>query len=694
MFPTPGKGNAMRLPNPSARSQRKFSGVMAIFYALFSGMVWGADNEPLASANASASRVSLTSGQAGATLLLDQVRPEKTVPLFLFTDPNKDPDDLSVLVVTRFLQEHRLVDLRCVVTTLGDRSTRRIRARFARCVLDDLRLQTVKVGVGVDYDLDVKDSEGVVDVKASEGRQKDHRIFIDTPLLCTNAVVDDDGQKMLRHELSLVEDQSAVLLVNCGMADVAAFLMDSPELVRQKVARVVIMGGVEAKLDERGFVVADKRAYNNSTHQPSADYTYSRVQELGLPLVIVTKEAAYSAAVPRSFYDGMAATQHPVGEFLRAQQKQSLRQLWEGIVQGHLPPALTPEWFFGTFTDVGRDGDAGKAAIARARSQADDFESIWNEVSKFNLYDPLALLAATPGAADLVFKGHAPEGIRSKARLIAKNDLKDPSLLKDLLAGIAIESLNTPMPLKSRNSLAPGYPQRVHVDEADASWDKPLPGYDPPEYTAAVVIQHEGEWADPSDVSKVDRPFVTQTGSVKNAVSLNAQGRPLNPLGRTGLQGRGLLGQWGRNVAGDALLTRDDPQSGKLQLLVIARKDSGLKALPGGMTEPGESTAETVARELYEETGAKLSFDDATVLFVGVVDDPRNTDNSWMETTVLSKHLSAKDQDALTLQAGDDATAVRWINIDNDLLSNMYASHADYVRLQMLKMRTPVGNEQ
>ena len=154
------------------------------------------------------------------------------------------------------------------------------------------------------------------------------------------------------------------------------------------------------------------------------------------------------------------------------------------------------------------------------------------------------------------------------------------------------------------------------------------------------------------------------------------------------------MGKWGRNQAGDALLTRLDLESSRLQVLVIERKDCGQKALPGGMVDEGEDIAATVARELNEETGATLSFDDAVTLFAGIVDDPRNTDNAWMETTVLHKHLTA-DETVLPLRAGDDASAVQWVDIDQALLSNMYASHGQYLRLglQHLMNNPTVANQ-
>ena len=71
--------------------------------------------------------------------------------------------------------------------------------------------------------------------------------------------------------------------------------------MKQKTSRVVIMGGVEPQVDHRGFVVADRRAFNNTTDQPAADFVYARLQQLGVPLIVMNKEAVYPAAVPHNF---------------------------------------------------------------------------------------------------------------------------------------------------------------------------------------------------------------------------------------------------------------------------------------------------------------------------------------------------------------------------------------------------------
>ena len=533
-------------------------------------------------------------------------------------------------------------------------------------MLDDLGLENAKVGVGVDYGFEVHDATGAVDAKATEGRKKDHHVFLETPLLRPLAVVELDGLALLKKELERVPDHSAVWLINSGMADPAAILRDAPDLVKQKTAKVVIMGGVGSHVDTRGFVVADQRAYNNTTHQPSADFVYARVQELGLPLVVVSKEAAYAAAVPRTLYDGMAATGHPIGIYLQNQQRQSLANLWEGIHKGHLPPALTPEWFFRTFTDVDLSRPAGQAALADAKAHPEDFERVWKQVTKFNLYDPLALLAATPGAAELVFRRDVPAGARGNVQVIGKKS--QGCCAYERSAGRSRNREPEPAAAAEiATGTAPGYPPRQHVDEKDAPWTKPLAGYEPPEYTADVVLQHEGQWADPKDVKDVKRAFLTRTNSGEVAVALDARGgRSIHSAGPVSRVAASWDDGAGTRPAIRCSL-RVHPETGQLQVLVIERKDSGQKALPGGMVDEGEEIAITVARELCEETGAKLSFEGATTVFTGVVDDPRNTDNAWMETTVLHKHLTAAEQGAMNLRAGDDARAVHWANVDHKL---------------------------
>ena len=86
------------------------------------------------------------------------------------------------------------------------------------------------------------------------------------------------------------------------------------------------------------------------------------------------------------------------------------------------------------------------------------------------------------------------------------------------------------------------------------------------------------------------------------------------------------------------------------------RKDTGEWALPGGMVDAGEAVSVAVRREFTEEAGniedaerqalfTSLTdelFASGAVTYQGYVDDPRNTDNAWMETTAFHFHCSAQ----------------------------------------------------
>lgn len=99
----------------------------------------------------------------------------------------------------------------------------------------------------------------------------------------------------------------------------------------------------------------------------------------------------------------------------------------------------------------------------------------------------------------------------------------------------------------------PKYPARAAV--RNLNWKIPEPNYAPVEFTHESVYDNdctkkEGGWADP-EFSKKFQEEVLKTRT-SNALELGGSlvfdptsGRPLNPAGRTGISGRGLLGKWG-----------------------------------------------------------------------------------------------------------------------------------------------------
>ncbi|XP_059578263.1 ADP-ribose pyrophosphatase, mitochondrial isoform X4 [Alligator mississippiensis] len=223
--------------------------------------------------------------------------------------------------------------------------------------------------------------------------------------------------------------------------------------------------------------------------------------------------------------------------------------------------------------------------------------------------------------------------------------------------------------------------ERSKVPSDKVGWLVEWKDYSPVEYTAASILVGP-KWADP---------------------------QIRNPVGRTGLVGRGLLGRWGPNHAADPIITRwkrdksgsriAHPVSGKniLQFVAIKRKDCGEWAIPGGMVDPGEKISATLKREFSEEALNSLQKSAAEikeleqqldklfnqqhlVVYKGYVDDPRNTDNAWLETEAVNYHdESGETMDNMPLEAGDDAGKVKWVDISEKL--KLYANHSHFIKL-------------
>ena len=94
----------------------------------------------------------------------------------------------------------------------------------------------------------------------------------------------------------------------------------------------------------------------------------------------------------------------------------------------------------------------------------------------------------------------------------------------------------------------------------------------------------------------------------------------------------------------------------------------------------------------------RLIFKIVLFSYRGYVDDPRNTDNAWMETVAMNFHDSTGlltntkfevcfDQVHYLwhIQAGSDATNVRWISVDTD--EPLYASHTFIINLLKKNIR-------
>ena len=260
--------------------------------------------------------------------------------------------------------------------------------------------------------------------------------------------------------------------------------------------------------------------------------------------------------------------------------------------------------------------------------------------------------------------------------------------------------------LTSKN---PNYPARFAVPDDKVEWDVDFPSYSPIEFVMPKVLANsherkEGGYADadePPAAAVLKKRGSHELQAVGAPWSFDkANGRPLNPRGRTGLTNRGSLGKWGPNHAGDAIVTRYNHAlpDAPLEFVAVRRRDTGEWAIPGGMVDAGEVAREALRREFCEEVAADFDqqrrtrllldelFGDANgrVLYRGYVDDPRNTDNAWMETVAMHFHVPERIANSLPLRgAENEVLDVRWLAISDEHADYraLYASHKQIVDL-------------
>lgn len=230
--------------------------------------------------------------------------------------------------------------------------------------------------------------------------------------------------------------------------------------------------------------------------------------------------------------------------------------------------------------------------------------------------------------------------------------------------------------------------RRALVPDDQVDWDTELEDYAPPYIDlprGGTSFRKEGDNPDPADPSEVESFNSLEVFEVRR----DQAGYPLNPLGRTGLSGRGMLDKWGPTQAADPVVTRENPDLGGLEVLLVTREDTGEAALPGGKVETGELPWQTAGRELGEEAGVEgvaLDFSGADRLYAGYADDSRNTDNAWMETTALHLHLTAEQARVITVRAGSDAEAVGWEKIVPELYGRLFSAHGRYLNLAVQRL--------
>lgn len=233
--------------------------------------------------------------------------------------------------------------------------------------------------------------------------------------------------------------------------------------------------------------------------------------------------------------------------------------------------------------------------------------------------------------------------------------------------------------LKIRGERPAVYPPRLRISIDESPWMLDCPGYDPPYYVDSSVTENEGGdgtdgWADPEDFAKVkDEPRIVAAKFKDDA------GMPLNPRGRTGIAGRGLLGLWGPNLSVAVTLMRTNEATGQLEILLGNEEEGQNLELPKGFVLPGEEPEAAVLRVLESETGWRPSELQSEIVFEGYTYDPRQTDHAWVESRV-SLIVVGGDLGRSTFQPGGEFDEVKWWPLEAETINRVPSGQARFVR--------------
>ncbi|WP_233592537.1 type III secretion system effector XopQ [Erwinia psidii] len=340
---------------------------------------------------------------------------------WLFTDPKNEPDNIAVYALGKQLQYEGFLYIKDVVTT----------PVYAQCV---------EIAKGGFDSPEVPDMQMLAGHEFSMNREqaKDHTEFIaeQHALRPGSDGIQRDGLQEMQRRLEHAPNGLNMVVI-AGMSGVNELITANPDLMRQRVESITVVCEGEPVKDKEGVVQPDARSYDNKDDLDTARSFYRRVQKQGIPLRIVTRAAAWRTAVSSAFYEGVAKSDNPTNYCQHGLRKSALKALWEGIQAGLLPE-LNGAWFARTFMP------GAKTAPESEENKALSFDKIWPEVTRLNLYDPLALLASLPAAARILFE---PTAIHTEGagvvELIGQDDVKNPEKARLLMSALAKSALAT-----------------------------------------------------------------------------------------------------------------------------------------------------------------------------------------------------------------------------------------------------------
>ncbi|MHC4129888.1 MAG: NUDIX domain-containing protein [Planctomycetota bacterium] len=274
-----------------------------------------------------------------------------------------------------------------------------------------------------------------------------------------------------------------------------------------------------------------------------------------------------------------------------------------------------------------------------------------------------------------------------------RGECEFPQLLHALYSveALAFNLVSDDFHLQIRGARPQAYPPRQRISIDVALWDVDCDEYDPPYYVDESVLRSDtqrvpGGWAHPEDFGKVKDDVVAGASRHRDD-----EGRPLNPRGRTGIAGRGLLGRWGVNPAAGAVVVRRGEEANRVDILVGKKEGATGLSLPKGFLRAGEEAECGITRILEAETGWTPQ-QHGDEVFEGFFYDPRQTDHAWVE---MRTFLFFMDFDAAPqrFEPGSDFEEVRWMPLNAETVNRIPSNEARLIRRSLKHLQQTAAIE-
>ena len=344
-------------------------------------------------------------------------RPEEAV---FIADIATDKDDLEALASIRGLENK--IKIKGVVTAIGWPQRR---ASFAEYCLSEMGMKDIPVVPGSTIgktDKDLKDYE------------EEQFQTAETAGFTSSENTSDD---LFRNLLESSSDKSLTFNLIASHSDLASFLESESNrtLFANKVKKVMMMGGGSVIVDPTtGTKIVPDLSNNYTFDKDASAKVFTHLQEMSVPMVMVSRQAAAMVPLEPSFYDELVerSNDHPVAKLIKDSAKKGIEALWKRATapsgsseRKSLPDDRDRDWFIKTFCG-GQDSE---------QTSNDD---IWPSILHFLPYDYLTTVAMVPEYFSRYFEPTIVEVNGVQHMIVDK--VKDPEELKKLLKQILFDA--------------------------------------------------------------------------------------------------------------------------------------------------------------------------------------------------------------------------------------------------------------